>query len=326
MNQEKQLFLKTLSELQTRKKTTDRKKYGPLVEEAEALLQTYTANDGIAEIDQEALSELYFLTAELLFGNDLATRTATRSKTLANEEKTLEYYNKAIELLDKEDYSYGLWNFLSTAGHTDESIAALERFIERTGGTAKVLSLAAEYILMYADSEDTETIQKSVDYFYRAIEKEPDRYDTYWAFWTDLEEAVDVCPDLFKEALLCLNKVIELSIPETSKNHNTLGNRYFDLALLYIKMEEYSKAIEPAKKGLAVCEQSNYGKTLLAHCYHITNQPKLAAKYYLTFANAQDVVPSEYRSEYHLYLNRYEQNNKSLWGRLKKFVSSIFKR
>lgn len=118
--------------------------------------------------------------------------------------------------------------------------------------TVAFVSLAAEDILMYADSEDTETIQKSLDYFYRAIKIEPDRYDTYWAFWTDLEEAVDVCPQLFTEALLCLNKLIELSLPENAKNHNTLANRYFDLALLYTKMKEYDKAIEPAKTSCQI--------------------------------------------------------------------------
>lgn len=245
MNQEKPLFSKALSELQARKEITDRKEYGPLIEEAEALLQ----------------------------------------KCTTNEAKALEYYNKAIELQDKEEYSYELWNFLCTVWHNDDGIAALERYIERTGGTAKVLSKAAEDILMYADSEDTKTIQKSLDYFYRAIEKEPDRYDTYLSYWTDLVEAVDVCPQLFKEALLCINKMIELSLPEDSENHDTLGIRYFDLALIYFKMKEYEKALEAVKKGLSICKHSNYGNKLieeffdLAHYYHMTNQPELAAKY-----------------------------------------------
>lgn len=326
MNQEKELFSKMLSGLKARKEAVSRKEYAPLIEEAEALLLKYSTGNSTADISKEALSELYFLTAELLFGNDLAARVATHSKNLANEAKTLEYYNKAIELLDKEEYTCSLWDFLSTAGHRDESIAALDRFIERTGGTAKILSQAAEYILMYADSEDTKTIQKSVDYFYRAIEKEPDRYDTYWSFWTDLEEAVDVCPQLFKEAVLCINKLVELSLPETSKNHDTLGNRYFDMTLLYIKMKEYNKAIKSAQKGLAICGQSNYGKTLLAHCYHITNQPKLAAKYYLTFENIQEIVPSDYQNEYLLYLNRSKKHSKSLLGRTKEFFRNLFKR
>ncbi len=356
MNQKKQLFDKELSELQERMKNTNRKEYGPLVEESEALLQKYAAKEAMMEIDNESLSELYFLEAELLFGNDLAVKAATHSKNLANEAKVLEYFNRAIELWDKEAYSYELWNFLSTAGHREEGIAALERFIERTGGTAKILSQAAEYILMYADSEDTKTIQKSLDYFYCAIEKEPDRYETYWSYWTDLEEAVDVCPQLYKEALLCLNKLIELSLPEDSKNHDTLENRYFDLTLIHIKMKESEKAMEAVKKGLAIDEYSDYGNKLaieilmnqnrfqeaipyclkrveifmngqgrdnnpvkvfcdLAHCYHVTNQPDLADKYYLAFDNGQAAVPQEYQKEYLFYYKR----SKSLLGRLKKW-------
>lgn len=351
MNQEKQCFSEAVCELKARKEMTNRKNYGSLIEEAETLLQKCTASEGMMDIENESLAELYFLTAELLFGNDLAVRAATHTKTLANEGKALEYYNKAIQLQDKEEYAYELWNFLSTAGHEAEGIAALESFIERTGGTAKVLSRAAEYILMYADSEDTETIQKSLDYFYRAIEKEPDRYETYWAYWTDLEEAVDVCPQLFKEALLCINKLIELSLPQTSENHSSLENRYFDLALIHIKMKEYEKALEAVNKGLSICEHSNYGIKLkiqilhniiqsfsdeqksdkafaepffdLAHCYHITNQPAFAAKYYLSFGNARNIVPQKYQKEYLLYYKQYRQN-KSPLGKIKKLFRNCF--
>lgn len=359
MSREKQLFSNALSELQERKKTTDRESYEPLIEQAEALLQKCTTDEVIMDTGNESLSELYFLTAELLFGYDLAVRFATHSKSLTNEARTLEYYHKAIALEDKEEYSYALWNFLSTAGHRAEGIAVLEHFIERTGGTAKILSQAAEYILMYADSEDTKTIQKSLEYFYRAIEMEPNRYETYWAFWTDLEEAVDVCPQLYKEAFLCLEKLIALSLPETSKNHDTLQNHYFDLALIYIKTKDYEKALETVKKGLAICNH-DYGNRLiieifmnlnrfeeaipyclnrigallneqksnpslakaffdLAHCYHMTSQPNLAAKYYLAFENGQDIVPQEYRNEY-LY---YDKRSRSLLGRLKKMLRNM---
>lgn len=361
MKQDKQLLDKALKELQTRQKNTDRKEYAPLIEEAEALLQKYTENE-MTDIDDKSLSELYFLTAELLFGNDLAVRAATHSKNLANEAKTLEYFHKAIALYDTEEYSYELWNFLSTAGHRAEGIQALEDFIRRTGGTVKVLSRAAEYILMYADSEDTKAIQKSLDYFYRAIKMEPDCYDTYWTYWTDLEEAVDVCPQLFREAVLCLNKLIELSLPEDARHHNTLGNRYLDLALIHSKMNENEKALEAAQKGLA-CEYSNYGNELiikilfnlnrfseaipychnklealtreqnkdsctanaffdLAHCYHMADQPDMAAKYYLSVENGQNLVPQKYRDEYLFY----DKRNKSFWGKLKKWLQNIFHR
>lgn len=360
-SQEKQYFSKALSKLQARKEATDRRQYGPLIEEAEALLQKCAAGEVVMDTGGASLSELYFLAAELLFGSDLAFRAATHAKSLANEAKTLEYYNKAIELQDKEEYSYELWNFLSTAGHEAEGIAALERFIERTGGTVKVLSRAAEYILMYADSEDTETIQKSLDYFYRAIEMEPDRYETYWAYFTDLEEAVDVCPQLYKEAVLCLDKLIELSLPEDAPNHSTLANRCFDLTVIYTKMNEYEKALDTAKKGLAASKYSDYGNRLiidllisrdrfeeaipychnrlealmneqkagaalataffdLAHCYHMTGQPDLAAKYYLAFEDGQGIVPQKYRDEYLLYYKR----SRSLLGSLNKLLGKIF--
>lgn len=362
MNQEKQLLEQALSELQARRENTDREDYGPLIEDAEALIQKYGAGGAGTKIGDETLAALYFLTAELLFEKDLATRKATRGKSFENEAKALEYYNKAVALQDKEEYSYELWNFLSSAGHKEEGIAALERFIERTGGTAKVLSRAAEYILMYADSEDTGAIQKSLDYFYRAVEMEPDRYETYWAYWTDLEEAVDVCPRLMKEAFFCLEELIRLSLPENAENHDTLGNRYFELAGLYNKQQEYEKALEVGKKGLAAggadwgydiliellvgmnrfeeavpyCHnriESLIGRPgtepslarvffRLAHCYHMINQPAQAEKFYLAFENGQDIVPSEYRDEYLLYY----KNSRKLWERIKRWFRRWFRR
>lgn len=361
MNEEKEQLTQSLSDLQARKEAAERKDYGPLIEEAETLLQQYAAKE--AEIDARLLARLYFLTAELLFGSDLALRAQTHSRELANESKTLAYYNKAVELDDIEEYSYELWNFLSSAGHKQEGIAALERFIERTGGTAKVLSRAAEYVLMYADSEDAEAIQKSVDYFHRAVEMAPDRYETYWAYWTDLEEAIDVCPRLFEEALLCLDRLIALSLPADSENHDSLANRYFDLALVHIKLGAYEKAAEAAGNGLAVDAYSNYGTGLmiqaltgmnrfeealpycqnrlqallsegtvdqrlaeaffdLAHCCHMTGQPGLASKYYLAFENGQNIVPQKYRNEYLLYYKR----SRSLLGRIKALLAKILKR
>lgn len=363
MSQEKQLFSQMLADLQTRKDNTDRRDYAPLIEEAEALLQKCAAGEIVMDSGDAELSELYFLTAELLFSYDMAARAITHGKALANEAKTLEYFNRAIELQDKEEYSYELWNFLSSARHEREGIAALERFIERTGGTAKVLSRAAEYILMYADSEDTQTIQKSLDYFYRAVEMEPDRYETYWAYWTDLEEAVDVCPQLFKEAVLCLDKLIELSLPETSDKHEYLGNHHFDLARIYLKMKDETKALETVEKGLRYAPDSLFGNELaadtyiqrnrfqeaiphchqviaacmsgeysgqdnrlvkalfhLAHCYHATNQPELAAKYYLALDNGRELVPVQYKSEFLVYYNHYN----SPWRRLKEWLRKLF--
>ncbi len=348
--QERQLFSKEMDELQVRRKAADRNQYGPLIEKANELLQKCLADEVEMDRGDASLSELYYLTAELLFASDLAARAVTHVRSLGHETEIEEYYNKAIELQDKEEYSYALWNFLSTADRREEGIAALERFIQRTGGTAKVLARAAEYILMYADSEDSITIQRSLDYFYQAIEKEPDRYETYWSFWTDLEEAVDVCPRLFKESVLCLEKLIELSLPEDSENHDTLGNRYLDLAVTYNKMKEYEKAYEAAKKGLAVCGDSDYGIKLmmdilnnrisalsnnpdhdkiraglyfeLAHCYHITNQPELAGKYYLAMDKARDLVPPQYKDEFILY---YKAADQSLWGKIKRWLRALLK-
>lgn len=362
MNQEKQLLEQALSELQARRENTDREAYGPLIGDAEALIQKYGTDGAGTKTGDEALAALYFLTAELLFEKDLATRKATRVKNFEHEAEALEYYSKAIALQDKEEYSYELWNFLSSAGQREEGIAALERFIERTGGTAKVLSRAAEYILMYSDSEDTGAIQKSLDYFYRAVEMEPDRYETYWAYWTDLEEAVEVCPQLKKEAFFCLEELIRLSLPENAENHDTLGNRYFDLARLYNQQQEYEKALEAGKKGLAaggadwgyeitaeslirlnrfeeaVPHCHNRIESLirgvgnepflarmffrLAHCYHMTGQPEEAEKFYIAFENGQDIVPPEYREEYLLYY----KNSRKLWKRIKRWFRRRFGR
>lgn len=363
MSQEKQLFSRILSDLQARKENTDREDYAPLIEEAETLLHKCAANEIVMDSGEAALSELYFLTAELLFSYDMAARVASHGKPLANKEKTWKYYKKAIELQDKEEYSYELWNFLSSAGHKEEGIAALESFIERTGGTAKVLSRAAEYILMYADSEDTQTIQKSLDYFYRAIEMEPDRYETYWAYWTDLEEAVDVCPQLFKEAILCLDKLIELSLPESSEKHQYLGNHHFDLANIYLKMKDEAKALETVEKGLQYAPASPFGNELAADMYlqnnrfqeaipHYNNiieacmngqysgQGNRLAKAFFNLAHCYHMTnQTELASTYYLTLENgkdivppqyrseflfYYNRSNSLWGRLRKWLGKIF--
>ncbi len=90
MNQEKQLLEQALSELQARRENTDREAYGPLIEGAEALIQKYGAGGAGTKMGDETLAALYFLTAELLFEKDLATRKATRGKNFENEAKALE--------------------------------------------------------------------------------------------------------------------------------------------------------------------------------------------------------------------------------------------
>lgn len=308
---DRQWFGGVLSQMQAR--SSNKEEWPSLIEEAEAMIQTYAADEEAAgDIGQELLAGLYFLAAKVIFSSDLAARALTHSKILDNEEKCLAYFKKAIALQDKEEYSYELWNFLATAGHREESIAALEGFIGRTGGTAKVLSQAAEYILLYADSEDTKAIQKSVTYFYQAAEKEPDRYETYWAFFTDLEEAVEVCPWLLKETVFCLEKLILLSQPEDSKNHDTLEDRCRELEKIYRKIREEKRFFEAAREGIAR-RSGNAGDASLAgaffriaHGYHTAGQRELAAKYYLAFDNGEagdpeEFVPREYWEEYLQY-------------------------
>ena len=56
--------------------------------------------------------------------------------------------------------------------------------------SAELLSHAGEDILMY-----TEELEKGIEYFHRAIEKEPENPDIYWSYFTDLDEITDEYPE-----------------------------------------------------------------------------------------------------------------------------------
>ncbi len=205
------------------------------LEEAKELLKKCV--DGSIEMDmqEEMLSELYYAVAHLMMKNF--------NNPEVNLSEAAEYLEKAIAIQDLEKYTLELYNVLASDrkrkdGELD-AIAAMEAFIKRTGGTPKVFATAGNLVLMYTDD-----LEKGVDYFHRAIEMEPDRVDTYWTYFTDLEEIVEEYPEYLEDAILCLTRIIEIcSRPDCTKEMN-IPNRYWDLAQMYYKAEKYQEALE----------------------------------------------------------------------------------
>ncbi len=205
------------------------------LEESKELLKKCV--DGSIEMDmqEEMLSELYYAVAHLMMKNF--------NNPEVNLSEAAEYLEKAIAIQDLEKYTLELYNVLASDRKREDgeldAIAAMEAFIKRTGGTPKVFATAGNLVLMYTDD-----LEKGVDYFHRAIEMEPDRVDTYWTYFTDLEEIVEEYPEYLEDAILCLTRIIELcSRPDCTKEMN-IPNRYWDLAQMYYKAEKYQEALE----------------------------------------------------------------------------------
>ena len=213
--------------------------YLPIIAEAKEYLQKY--EDGLIEMDmpEEMLSELYYLIAYCVM--------KAYGRPELDLDEAAEYLRKASKLQDLEKYILELWNVLGSNRKHLEGIAEIEAYIERTGGTPKTVAKAGNEILLYTDD-----LEKGVAYFHRAIEMDPDNVDTYWTYFTDLEEIVLQYPEYYDDAFLCLNRIIELcSKPGCTSNMNIPG-RYLDLATLYKQVKDYKKALESVEKCIAM--------------------------------------------------------------------------
>lgn len=166
-------------------------------------------------------------------------------------------------------------------GRREDGIKFLDEYIKNAGDnvSAEVLSHAANYILMYTDE-----LEKGIEYFHRAIEKEPENLDIYWSYFTDLDEITDEYPETIDDAILCLTKIIEISSKieivknadnlgeEDEKQYNYIGDnfnkedsiarRYRDLAAIYMKIPDYEKAEECIDKTLELLPDDSYAKSL----------------------------------------------------------------
>lgn len=213
--------------------------YMDLLEKAKEYLRQY--NNGLIEMDmpEEMLSELYYYIGHFameFYGNPIA-----------DLDEIAEYLRKAIALQDAEKYILELANVLGTNRKKEEKIAELEAYIKRSGGTPKTLAKTGDNIILY-----TEDLEKGIDYFRRAIKMDPENADTYWTYFTDLEEIVDEWPEYFDDAILCLTKIIEIcSRPEYTEDMN-IPYRYLDLATIYKKMGNYRKALEAVEQSIAL--------------------------------------------------------------------------
>lgn len=223
--------------------------YLTLIEEAKVCLQK--CKDGTIEMDmpKEMLSELYYLIGHMML--------KTYRKSDVDLDETAQYLYEAINLQDSEKYVLEIYNILATNKKMQEAIEALDGYIERTGGTPKVLATAGNMVLMY-----TENLKKGADYFHRAIEMEPDRVATYWTYFTDLEEIVMEYPEYLEDAILCLKTIIEICSRPGSTEEMNIPNRYLDLANMYNRAQDYTKAMECVKEYLKVEPNSKYGLEL----------------------------------------------------------------
>ncbi len=151
----------------------------------------------------------------------------------------------------------------------EDGIKFLEEYIKRAGDnvSTEVLSLAGEDILMYTDE-----LEKGIEYFHMAIEKDPENPDIYWSYFTDLDEITDEYPETIDDAILCLTKIIEISskidtegiekqydyIDDDFDKELSIARRYRDLAVIYLKIPDYEKAEECIDKTLAVLPKDEY--------------------------------------------------------------------
>ncbi len=181
---------------------------------------------------------------------------------------------KDREILDK-------YYKIAQSDGREEGIAFLEESIKNAGDnvSAGLLSHAGNDILMYTDE-----LEKGIEYFHRAIEKEPENPDIYWSYFTDLDEITDEYPETIEDAVLCLTKIIEISSKidtektvddsneENEKQYNyidddfdkelSIARRYRDLAAIYLKIPDYKKAGECIDKTLAVLPDDEYANSI----------------------------------------------------------------
>lgn len=174
---------------------------------------------------------------------------------------------------------------LAEQGRREDGIEFLEEYIRNTQDnvSAKLLAHTGNHILMY-----TEELERGIEYFHRAIEKEPENPDIYWTYFTDLDEITDEYPETIDDAVLCLTKIIEISSKiepvragdvlegnfdtENEKKYNYIGDdfnkeesiarRYRDLAAIYMKIPDYEKAEECIDKTLKVLPNDNYSNSI----------------------------------------------------------------
>lgn len=157
----------------------------------------------------------------------------------------------------------------------EEGIKFLDEYIKNAGDnvSAEVLSHAGNVILMYTDE-----LEKGIEYFHRAIEKEPENPDIYWSYFTDLDEITDEYPETIDDAILCLTKIIEISSKidtvgnENEKQYDYIGDdfdkelsiarRYRDIAVIYMKIPDYKKAAECIDKTLAVLPEDEFANSI----------------------------------------------------------------
>lgn len=166
-------------------------------------------------------------------------------------------------------------------GKRKEGIAFLEDYIKNAGDnvSAELLSHTGNVVLMYTDE-----IEQGMEYFHRAIEKEPENPDIYWSYFTDLDEITDDFPETIDDAILCLTKIIEISsrieavntaddLDEESKKHYkyigddfnkelSIARRYRDLAVIYMKIPDYEKAEACIDKTLKVLPDDEFANSI----------------------------------------------------------------
>lgn len=231
-------FSEVLADLQQRQ-AYSKEGYLPIIAEAKEYLQKY--NDGLIEMDmpEEMLAELYYLISYFVM--------KAYGRPELDLDEAAEFLRKALKLQDSEKYILELWNVLGSNRKHKEGIAELEAYVERTGGTPKTVATTGNEILLYTDD-----LEKGVAYFRRAIEMDPDNVDTYWTYFTDLEEIVLQYPEYYDDAYLCLNRIIELCSKPGSTSDMNIPGRYLDLATLYKQQKKYKQALESVEKCIAM--------------------------------------------------------------------------
>lgn len=177
---------------------------------------------------------------------------------MENEREIVEKYNEFVD-----------------QGRREEGIEFLEEYIKNAGDkvSAEMLSRTGNLALLYLGE-----LEKGIQYFHMAIEKEPDNPDIYWTYFTDLDEITDDYPETIDDAILCLTKIIEICskiddtdvengkqyryIDKNFDKETDIARRYRDLAVIYMKIPDYEKAEECIDKTLMILPNDEYANSV----------------------------------------------------------------
>jgi len=117
----------------------------------------------------------------------------------------------------------------------------------------KFCSTRGSMIIVYGND-----LEHGIPYYHKSLELCPDSLDMRWDYYTTLEEIVEdedyATPELIRDAIDCLQFIIDYCDTPELQEENAVNLRYFDLARVYLAAGQLEKATECARKSLEIEE------------------------------------------------------------------------